>query len=68
MEDREMQCTSCGTRIFSSLAPELATSRYRCPRCLGSVRLMPVEHHFEYPVVRPATRRDVGQPEHDAAR
>ena len=39
--DRELRCDDCGTRVFTSRAPELAEADFRCPRCLGHVELIP---------------------------
>jgi hypothetical protein len=39
--DREMRCVGCGTRVFTSRAPELVANWVRCPRCKGALKLMP---------------------------
>ena len=40
--DREMRCRACGTRAFTSRAPELvAASLARCPRCDSDMALLP---------------------------
>lgn len=41
VEDREMQCGRCATRIFSSRASKLVANGFRCPRCLAPVTLVP---------------------------
>jgi DNA-directed RNA polymerase subunit RPC12/RpoP len=54
--DRELRCTGCGTRVFTSRAPELAVADFRCPRCMRALQLMPGPvpgHEFAYPRVRP---------------
>jgi hypothetical protein len=41
VEDRELRCTACGSRMFSSRAPELLLAGLKCSRCLGALELMP---------------------------
>jgi len=48
--DREMRCDRCGTRVFTSLAPELVRADAQCGRCGARMSLMPtdaieVRHH-----------------------
>jgi predicted RNA-binding Zn-ribbon protein involved in translation (DUF1610 family) len=53
--DREMRCTDCGTRVFSSRAPALVASNHACPRCRGTMTIVPLPEAraFAYPSVRP---------------
>lgn len=51
-----MQCTDCGTRVFTSRAAELVATRFKCPRCMADVRLVAAaQHQYGYPTVRPIT-------------
>jgi len=40
-EDRELRCSACGNRMFSSRAEELLKQGLRCSRCLGTLELIP---------------------------
>jgi hypothetical protein len=56
--DRELRCPGCGTRVFTSRAPELAAADFLCPRCRRALRLVPApeaRHEFAYPRVRPVS-------------
>ena len=39
--DREMRCGDCGTRAFTSRAPELVDASFGCPRCGSELALVP---------------------------
>lgn len=41
LPDRELRCTACGNRMFSSRAPSLLEAGFRCVRCFGEVDLVP---------------------------
>jgi uncharacterized paraquat-inducible protein A len=42
LPDREMRCRVCGTRAFTSRAPELvSTGHAHCPRCATEMTLVP---------------------------
>ena len=61
--DRELHCPACGTRAFSSRAPELLAAGIGCPRCGSSdleLRPEPHEGEYAYPRVLPVTRRPIG--------
>jgi DNA-directed RNA polymerase subunit RPC12/RpoP len=41
--DREMRCEVCGTRVFTSLAPELVRQATDCARCGVPMSLVPAQ-------------------------
>lgn len=41
IEDRELRCSACGNRMFSSRAAELLDQGLRCSRCCGTLELVP---------------------------
>lgn len=43
--DREMRCTDCGARVFSSRAPKLVAEGFPCPACAGELELVAAAPH-----------------------
>jgi DNA-directed RNA polymerase subunit RPC12/RpoP len=41
--DRELRCTQCANRMFSSDAGERLARGLRCSRCLGALVLVPAD-------------------------
>lgn len=41
--DREMRCDACGTRVLTSLAPDLVRQETDCGRCGVPMSLVPAE-------------------------
>jgi hypothetical protein len=64
--DREMRCRECGSRLFTSRAPELVDHGKPCPECGGE--LDPVPAPSQHEVQRgPVVYRGEGPDRNDTA-